>query len=115
MMVFNNAHPDCKKLTPDIINTCDGQYLHQFKWASSVDAIPNKYVWTEGYSDITDIERSHSVHYTHGGPWIDGMEVSDIEGLVFYYQAALGGSKKINWGEVSYLNHKNYILDDVPE
>lgn len=111
MMVFNNAHPDCKRLTPEIINTCDALYLHQFKWTTTVDSIPDKYVWTEGYSDPVDLERSHSVHYTHGGPWIDGMDISDIEGLSFYDMARLGGTEKVEFNRLSYLNYRDYVSE----
>ena len=81
-MVFNNSHEDCKKLTPDIINTESGEYLHQFKWTDKIDRIPDKYILTEGMSD--DDKRHHAVHYTRGGPWIEGMDCSEIKHLELY-------------------------------
>ena len=81
-MIFNNSHEDCKKLTPDIINTESGEYLHQFKWTDKIDRIPDKYILTEGMSD--DDKRHHAVHYTRGGPWIEGMDCSEIKHLELY-------------------------------
>jgi len=81
-MVFNNAHEDCKKLTPEVVNTASGQYLHQFEWTDKIDRIPDKYVFTEGMSD--ENKRYHAVHYTRGGPWIKDMDCSDISQLDLY-------------------------------
>ena len=81
-MVFNNAHEDCKKLTPEVVNTASGQYLHQFEWTDKIDRIPDKYVFTEGMSD--ENKRYHAVHYTRGGPWIKDMDCSDISQLELY-------------------------------
>ena len=81
-MIFNNAHEDCKKLTPEVINTASGQYLHQFEWTDKIDRIPDKYILTEGMSNYD--KRYHAVHYTRGGPWIDGMDTSEIEHLELY-------------------------------
>ena len=88
-MVFNNAHEDCKKLTPEVVNTASGQYLHQFEWTDKIDRIPDKYVFTEGMSD--ENKRYHAVHYTRGGPWIKDMDCSDISQLDLYkkYKNAL--------------------------
>jgi hypothetical protein len=82
LMFFNNAHEDCKKLTPEVINTATGQYLHQFEWTDAIDRIPDKYILTEGMSD--DEKRYHAVHYTRGGPWVKDMEVEEIKHLEVY-------------------------------
>ena len=86
LMVFNNSHPDCKKLTPELINTADGKYLHQFEWTSDdkIGSIPKKWNWCEGYDDPKDIVNSVGLHWTRGGPWIDGMDCSEIDGLATY-------------------------------
>ena len=49
LMIFNNAHEDCKKLTPEIVNTESGKYLHQFEWTDKISEIPDWYVFTEGH------------------------------------------------------------------
>ena len=76
MMMFNNAHPDCKNLTPDAVNTKSGQWLHQFKWSTNVGEIPQTYNWCEGSSDYCTKARVPMIdakvwHFTRGGPWID--------------------------------------------
>ena len=83
-MVFNNNHPDCKKLTPEIVNTETGKYLHQFEWTQNIDMIPEQYIFTEGLDDIHHKYDFYAVHYTHGGPWINGMDITDISMLEYY-------------------------------
>lgn len=84
LMVFNNSHPDCKKLTPDTVNAATGKYLHQFEWAESVSRIPERYILTEGYDTEETKPRNIAVHYTRGGPWVDGMDTSNIDYLPLY-------------------------------
>lgn len=78
-MIFNNSHPDCQKLTPEVINTESGKYLHQFEWTDNVGNIPEKYIITEGYDLPEDKPSSIATHYTRGGPWIEGMDTTNID------------------------------------
>ena len=81
MMFFNNGHEDCKKLTPEVVNTWTGAQLHQFEWTDKISAIPEKYIFVEGYDD-PDVKWDYTgIHYTRGGPWIDDMDSSHINNL----------------------------------
>ena len=84
LMIFNNAHEDCKKLTPEIVNTESGKYLHQFEWTDKISEIPDWYVFTEGHDTKETNWRPSAYHYTRGGPWIEGMDTSQIEHLNIY-------------------------------
>ena len=84
LMIFNNGHEDCKKLTPEVVNTESGKYLHQFEWTDKISEIPEWYVITEGHDTIEDKWRACAVHYTRGGPWIEGVDTSQIEHLNMY-------------------------------
>ena len=68
LMIFNNAHEDCKKLTPEIVNTESGKYLHQFEWTDKISEIPDWYVFTEGHDTEETNWRPSAYHYTRGGP-----------------------------------------------
>ena len=85
MMIFNNGHEDCKKLTPEVVNTASGQYLHQFEWTDQISEIPGHKIATEGY-DSELLKTHHAVHYTRGGPWIKDMDYSNINMLELYKQ-----------------------------
>lgn len=86
LMVFNNSHPDCQKLTLESVQRESGQYLHQFEWTTDecIASLPHKWNWCEGYSDINKIHEAAGMHWTRGGPWIEGMDCSHIEGLHVY-------------------------------
>ena len=84
LMIFNNGHEDCKKLTPEIVNTETGKYLHQFEWTDKISEIPEWFVYTEGHAYTDKIWRPLAVHYTRGGPWIEDMDTSEIQHLNIY-------------------------------
>jgi len=84
LMIFNNGHEDCKKLTPEIVNTESGKYLHQFEWTDKISEIPEWFVFTEGHDTEETKWRPLAVHYTRGGPWIEGMDTSEIQHLNIY-------------------------------
>ena len=83
-MIFNNGHEDCKKLTPEVVNTETGKYLHQFEWTDAISEIPEWFVITEGHAYTDKVWRPLAVHYTRGGPWIEGMDTSEIQHLNIY-------------------------------
>ena len=84
LMIFNNGHEDCKKLTPEVINTWTGKQLHQFEWTDKISKIPEKYIFTEGYDDPKTKWDFNGIHYTRGGPWVKGMDYSHINNLDIY-------------------------------
>jgi hypothetical protein len=84
MMFFNNSHEDCKKLTPEVVNTWTGKQLHQFEWTDAISEIPQKYIFVEGYDNPEEKWDYTGIHYTRGGPWIDGMDFGSINNLEVY-------------------------------
>ncbi len=75
LMMFNNAHPACRELTPQYVNSADGLDLHQFAWcpddaigeirgAWNVLSTPQGLEHPEGSKDVPNL-----LHYTHGGAW----------------------------------------------
>ncbi len=85
LMVFNNGHEDCKKLTPEVVNSWTGKQLHQFEWTDKISPIPQKYIFVEGYDDPEEKWDYSGIHYTRGGPWIKDMDTNDINNLDDYY------------------------------
>lgn len=72
--LINCGHPLNKQITPDVVNTQDGSWLHQFAWLPDlyIGALPDKYNWIEGSS--RGMESPSVVHYTNGGPWFNGYK-----------------------------------------
>lgn len=73
MVLWNCAHPSNKALTPDLINTASGQYLHQFRWLQDheIGEIDKAWNWLVGYYTEPEDGRPKALHYTEGGPWLD--------------------------------------------
>ncbi len=64
LMLFNNSHPDCKKLSVESVNEDVALDLHQFKWTNNVGSIPLEYNFLVGEYD--NIETAKALHYTNG-------------------------------------------------
>jgi len=64
LMMFNNSHQDCKKLTSEYVNSIHPLSLHQFEWTSSYGSIPLEYNHLVGEYD--NIENAKALHYTNG-------------------------------------------------
>ena len=87
MMVFNNGHEDCKKLTPEVVNTWTGKQLHQFEWTDKISKIPEHYIFVEGYDNHEEKYNYSGIHYTRGGPWVKGMDYKTINNLEDFIKA----------------------------
>ena len=83
LMMFNCAHEENKKLTPEVVNTQSGRWLHGFGWLPDKEAdigrIPEEWNWLDGHSPV-DMD-AKNVHFTTGGPWFkDWRPRGKIEG-----------------------------------
>lgn len=69
MMVFDNGHEFCKRLTPTLVNMSTGLALHQFEWCPSayIDSLPSEYNHLVGVQHHNPDAKI--VHYTLGGPY----------------------------------------------
>jgi hypothetical protein len=68
-MMFNCSHYDCRKLTPDYINTADSADLHRFAWTQDrfIGALPVE--WNHLVGEYQENQNAKNVHWTVGGPW----------------------------------------------
>jgi len=73
LMMFNCNHPDCKTLTPDVINSQTGKYLHRFEWTEdeSIGELPVQWNWLVDWYKEPDDGHPAALHYTEGGPWFE--------------------------------------------
>lgn len=72
LMVFNNSHPDCKKLRPEYLNNHKpGLDFHQFKWTENIGALSLDWNCLDDYYLL---DNPKAIHYTDGGPWFEGYE-----------------------------------------
>jgi lipopolysaccharide biosynthesis glycosyltransferase len=88
LVLWNCSHPSNKKLTPDIVNTQTGQYLHRFSWLrdDEIGAIPLQWNWLVGWYEEPKDGSPKALHFTEGGPWFDSFK--DCEYSNYYYKYA---------------------------
>lgn len=122
LMVFNNSHPDCKKLTLDTVQRESGKFLHQFEWTDEgkIADLPKKWNWCEGYDYVMAAHKSHALHWTRGGPWVEGMDTRHIALLELYdyhrYRSVRDTEKEFTYQarQVSMLDMRNYYDIENP-
>ena len=71
LMLFNCDHPSVGKLTPEVVNSESGAYLHRMQWAADdeIGALPVTWNWLEGWNEKPAEGTPNAVHFTRGGPW----------------------------------------------
>ncbi len=67
VMLFNNFHYDCQRLTLDYVEQASGLDLHQFKWTERVGDLSPEWNFLVG-EDQPAVEPK-LIHYTLGGPY----------------------------------------------
>jgi len=69
VMLFNNAK--CRGLTPQVVSSSSGMFLHQFQWVkdeSEIGSIPLSWNFLVSEQEPTE-ELPKLIHYTLGGPY----------------------------------------------
>lgn len=77
VMLFNCAHHDCKKLTPEYVNEASGLDLHRFNWTADdrIGELDLRWNWLVG--EYTHCPDAKNVHWTNFGPWLDDFANTD--------------------------------------
>lgn len=72
-VLFNCEHPQVKMLTPEVVNTQTGMYLHRFQWLTDdlIGELPIAFNYLEGWHSKDDCPNPIAVHFTRGGPWFN--------------------------------------------
>ena len=83
MVLWNCEHPKNKVLTPELLNTESGKFLHRFSWLndSDIGTLPPIYNWLVGWYQEPKDGTPKILHYTEGGPWFENYrdcEYADV-------------------------------------
>jgi lipopolysaccharide biosynthesis glycosyltransferase len=72
MIIFNNAHPSTRQLTPMSVSNRLPQWLHRFSWlneeAGELGELPVSWNWLAGEYNYLDTP-PQGIHFTNGGPF----------------------------------------------
>lgn len=76
MVLYNCGHPKNRVLTPSVVNSQSGAFLHRFTWLDDNDIGSIPYTWNflVGHNEIDDKELPKAIHYTMGGPWFEAWK-----------------------------------------
>lgn len=79
LMVFDCTDDFVRNLTVEVANTETGRFLHRFEWIPDdrVGSLSTGWNWLEGHNDRPGQGTPHAVHFTRGGPWLEGW--ADVE------------------------------------
>jgi lipopolysaccharide biosynthesis glycosyltransferase len=88
LVLWNCSHPSNRIVTPDIVNSQTGQYLHRFTWLddSEIGELPLQWNWLVGWYKEPEDGTPKAIHYTEGGPWFENYK--DCEYSEYYYKYA---------------------------
>jgi len=78
LIVYNCEHDALKILTPSLVNTTNGLFLHQFQWISDelIGSLDKKWNYlVDVYPAISELP--YALHYTNGGPWFNNYRNCD--------------------------------------
>ncbi|CAI0566360.1 unnamed protein product [Linum tenue] len=86
MVLYNCGHPKNKVLTPEVVNTQTGAYLHRFQWLDDqeIGEVPFAWNFLEGHNKAVEGDAStlpKAIHYTRGGPWFDAWKNCEFADL----------------------------------
>lgn len=101
VMLINCAHPAHNRLSLDVLNEWPGRDLHAFRWLADDDigALPGEWNWLEGHDSPT-AKPPALIHYTRGGPWMEGWDDVDYADLWRAERAKLHGNLQLHRAKV---------------
>ncbi|KAK3010874.1 hypothetical protein RJ639_012092 [Escallonia herrerae] len=79
MVLYNCGHPKNKVLTPEVVNTQSGAFLHRFQWLDDHEIGSVSFVWNflVGHNRVVEGDPAtmpKAIHYTLGGPWFEAWK-----------------------------------------
>lgn len=79
LVLWNCAHPANRNITPHVVNTSSGQYLHAFSWLrdSEIGELPRAWNHLVG----TDEGEAKAMHFTRGTPEFEQYRLGPEAGL----------------------------------
>ncbi|XP_049933623.1 protein CDI-like [Nymphaea colorata] len=105
MVLYNCGHPNNRILTPEVVNSQTGAFLHRFTWLEDSDIGNIPFVWNflVGHNRVVEDDPEtfpKAIHYTLGGPWFERWKDCEFADLwvkeMEEYQASKCGGLKAN-------------------
>jgi len=83
LMLFDCDHQATHVLSPEVVNSETGAYLHRMQWISDdlIGSLSSEWNWLEGWSERSKAKLPKAVHFTRGGPWFEQWQAVDYADL----------------------------------
>lgn len=86
MVLYNCGHPKNRILTPELVNSQTGAFLHRFMWLDDgeIGSIPFVWNFLVGHNQVDENDPAtapKAIHYTTGGPWFEAWKKCDFADL----------------------------------
>nr|GLL21176.1 protein CDI-like [Ipomoea trifida] len=79
MVMYNCGHPKNRVLTPEVVSSESGAFLHRFMWLEDGEIGDVPFVWNflVGHNQVVEGNPAtlpKAIHYTLGGPWFEAWK-----------------------------------------
>ncbi len=78
VILWNCEHPSNRILTPELIQSKDGAYLHRFSWIDNEDVGELESCWNWLASEFSPNPNAKIIHYTLGTPCFKDYKKSEM-------------------------------------
>lgn len=70
-ILWNCGHASNKVLSPTLVNSETGQFLHRFQWLddNEIGELKPEWNWLAGWYNEPQDGNPKAIHFTEGGPW----------------------------------------------
>jgi len=111
VMLFNCSHSDCRKLTPEYVNTAPALDLHRFNWTSDekLGELPIEFNHLVG--EYPYDKDAKNIHWTNFGPWLNDFADTDYADEWFKEKAIMNHA--VQNSDVDYDPFATESLKDV--
>ncbi len=112
LVMWNCAHPKNQIITPDIVNTQTGAFLHRFQWLNDEEVGSLPYYWNflEGW--YRPVNMVKAVHFTRGGCWMKDWQHVDYADAWRQEYAAMTG-KEFNYEDSVDSGSSNHQISQT--
>jgi len=78
VMLWNCEHPDNRQLTPELIGSKNGAFLHRFQWLqdSEIGELPKEWNWLA--IEYEPNPNAKLIHYTLGTPCFEDYKKTEM-------------------------------------
>jgi len=100
VILWNCGHPENRCLTPDLVSSKDGTFLHRFQWLadSLIGELDKEWNWLA--IEYDDNPSAHLIHYTLGTPCF--RDYSDCSSSEHWYRALANSMVGIDGAELFF-------------